>query len=95
MQLSGYRERVNVFRYMGKIAATVRLLNSRIPALKELGLPGILEQLAAEPRGLILVTGPTGSGKSTTLASMIDTINEKRSRAYTYSRRPCGICLYS
>ena len=79
MQLSGYRERVNVFRYMGKIAATVRLLNSRIPALKELGLPGILEQLAAEPRGLILVTGPTGSGKSTTLASMIDTINEKRS----------------
>lgn len=79
MQAAGMRERVNVFRYMGKIAATIRLLSQTIPALGELGLPAVLEQLSAEPRGLILVTGPTGSGKSTTLAAMIDTINQKRS----------------
>ncbi|MDE6949558.1 MAG: PilT/PilU family type 4a pilus ATPase [Lachnospiraceae bacterium] len=75
----GNRQRVNVFRYQGKLAATIRLLNSRIPALEELKLPKVLRELAAEPRGLILVTGPTGSGKSTTLAAMIQYINENRS----------------
>lgn len=74
----GNRQRVNVFRYQGNLAATIRLLNNHIPSLEELMLPKVLEQLASEPRGLILVTGPTGSGKSTTLAAMIDYINRKR-----------------
>ena len=72
------RQRVNVFHYDKKIAATIRLLNNHIPSLSELNLPKVLRQLADEPRGLILVTGPTGSGKSTTLAAMIDYINKSR-----------------
>lgn len=74
----GNRQRVNVFHYQGKLAATIRLLNGYIPALEELKLPGVLKEMANEPRGLILVTGPTGSGKSTTLAAMIQYINENR-----------------
>jgi twitching motility protein PilT len=74
----GNRQRVNVFRQDGKLAATIRLLNSSIPSLEMLGLPPILNDLADKPRGLILVTGPTGSGKSTTLAAMIDYINSNR-----------------
>lgn len=72
------RQRVNVFSQQGKIAATIRLLNTNIPPLSALGLPPVLKDLASRPRGLILVTGPTGSGKSTTLASMIDTVNSTR-----------------
>ncbi len=75
----GNRQRVNVFRYMKGAAATIRLLNNTIPSLDSLGLPPVLGKLAAEPRGLILVTGPTGSGKSTTLAAMIDSINKSKS----------------
>ena len=74
----GTRSRVNVFYQQGKISATLRLLNDEIPTMEQLGLPPVLKKLADEPRGLILVTGPTGSGKSTTLASMIDYINERR-----------------
>lgn len=74
----GNRQRVNVFSQQGKLAATVRLLSGRIPTLEELRLPQVLKTLAMEPRGLVLVTGPTGSGKSTTLAAMIDYINENR-----------------
>lgn len=74
----GNRQRVNVFCQQGKVAATIRLLNNHIPSLEELGLPKVLFHLAEQPRGLILVTGPTGSGKSTTLASMIDYINQNR-----------------
>lgn len=74
----GCRQRVNVFRYKGKAAATIRLLNDYIPNLAELKLPDVLQKLADEPRGLILVTGPTGSGKSTTLAAMINYINQTR-----------------
>ena len=74
----GNRQRVNVFRQDKKLAATIRLLNSSIPSLEMLGLPRVLNELAERPRGLILVTGPTGSGKSTTLAAMIDHINETR-----------------
>ena len=74
----GNRQRVNVFSQQGKLAATIRLLNNIIPSLEQLGLPNVLMQLAMEPRGLILVTGPTGSGKSTTLAAMIDYINSNR-----------------
>jgi twitching motility protein PilT len=74
----GNRQRVNVFKQDGKLAATIRLLNSSIPSLDMLGLPPVLKELAEKPRGLILVTGPTGSGKSTTLAAMIDQVNASR-----------------
>ena len=72
----GNRQRVNIFMQQKKIAATIRLLNSYIPTLEELHLPKKLYEMAEQPRGLILVTGPTGSGKSTTLAAMIDHINQ-------------------
>ena len=58
----GTRSRVNVFYQQGKISATLRLLNDEIPTMEQLGLPPVLKKLADEPRGLILVTGPTGSG---------------------------------
>lgn len=74
----GCRQRVNVFRQQGRLAATIRLLNSYIPTLESLGLPRVISELADEPRGLVLVTGPTGSGKSTTLAAMVNHINESR-----------------
>ena len=74
----GNRQRVNVFKQDGKMAATIRLLNSSIPSMEMLGLPSVLRELADKPRGMILVTGQTGSGKSTTLASMIDYINANR-----------------
>ena len=74
----GNRQRVNVFCQQKKYAATIRLLNNTIPTLEELKLPKVLRELADKPRGLILVTGPTGSGKSTTLAAMIDYINQNR-----------------
>ncbi len=73
---NGARQRVNVFHQSGRLAATIRLLNTSIPTTEELGLPFIVHELAMKKRGLILVTGPTGSGKSTTLAAMIRLINE-------------------
>jgi twitching motility protein PilT len=73
------RFRVNVFRQSDFTGAVFRTIPLKIQTLKELNLPPILEQLADRPKGLILVTGPTGSGKSTTLAAMIDHINQKRS----------------
>lgn len=76
----GHRQRVNVFRQQKKVAATIRLLNAQIPTLEELKMPTILYEMALAPRGLILVTGPTGSGKSTTLAAMIDYLNQNRDR---------------
>ncbi|MEG0750822.1 MAG: PilT/PilU family type 4a pilus ATPase [Oscillospiraceae bacterium] len=75
----GERQRVNVFRAMDRLCASIRLLNDRVPSLDELGLPDKIRQLAELPRGLVLVTGPTGSGKSTTLAAMIDCINHSKS----------------
>ena len=76
----GCRQRVNVFRQQGKLAATIRLLNSSLPTLEELKMPTNLYELAVEPRGLILVTGPTGSGKSTTLAALIEHVNQNSDR---------------
>lgn len=71
----GSRARVNVLRSKGKMGAVLRLLNTSIPTAEELNLPSVLLDIANQPRGLILVTGPTGSGKSTTLAAMINHIN--------------------
>ena len=72
------RFRVNVFRDRGTVAAALRLIPRKIPTIKELGLPAVFEQISKRPRGLFLVTGPTGSGKSTTLAAIIDDINRER-----------------
>ncbi len=73
------RFRVNVFRDKGNVASAFRQIPQKIPTLKELSLPPILEELTKLPRGLVLVTGPTGSGKSTTLAAMINQINTESS----------------
>lgn len=73
------RQRVNIYRQKGRLCAAIRVLSQEAPSLEKLGLPPILEKMADEPRGLLLVTGPTGSGKSTTLAAMINRINQKRS----------------
>jgi twitching motility protein PilT len=74
----GNRYRVNVFREDGKMAAAIRALNETIPSMDALGLPEVFKNFAMLPRGLVLVTGPTGSGKSTSLASMIDYANSHR-----------------
>src|SRR5499426_1651964 len=72
------RFRVNMFLALGAVRAVLRSIPSRKPKFEELGLPEVLEQLSMERRGLLLVTGITGSGKSTTLAAMIDYINRTR-----------------
>lgn len=72
------RFRVNAFRQRGSIAIVIRVVTETIPTLEELGHPQIFRTLACQPRGLVLVTGPTGSGKSTTLAAMINLINSER-----------------
>ncbi len=74
------RFRVNVMRQRGSISIVLRHIPEEIPNFDDLGLPPICKQLAAKPRGLVLVTGPTGSGKSTTLASMLDVINNDQTR---------------
>ena len=75
----GYRHRVNVFRQREKTAIAIRLLRNDIPTLEDLMLPPILADFAMRPRGLVLITGPTGSGKSTTLAAMLDYANLNKS----------------
>jgi twitching motility protein PilT len=72
------RFRCNMFQQRGAIGAVYRLIPEKLRSFQELGLPPVLATLAEKPRGLILVTGPTGSGKSTTLAAMIDKINKER-----------------
>jgi twitching motility protein PilT len=72
------RFRCNVFNQRGAVAAVYRVIPEKIRSFGELGLPAVLSTLAERPRGLILITGPTGSGKSTTLAAMIDKINAER-----------------
>jgi twitching motility protein PilT len=73
------RFRVNIYRDRGAAAGAFRLIPAKVPTIRELGLPIILEDLTRRPRGMIIVTGPTGSGKSTTLAAMINQINNERS----------------
>jgi twitching motility protein PilT len=72
------RFRVNCFQQRGTVGLVLRVIPVRIATVRELTLPPVLEQVAAEPRGLVLVTGSTGSGKSTTLAAMIDQVNSSR-----------------
>lgn len=74
----GMRFRGNAFFQLGRISIALRLIPSKIKSLSELGLPSILETFTAKQQGFFLVVGPTGHGKSTTLASMIDMINDKR-----------------
>jgi len=72
------RFRCNVFNQRGAVGAVYRLIPEKIRSFGDLGLPAVLATLAERPRGLVLITGPTGSGKSTTLAAMIDKINSER-----------------
>lgn len=72
------RFRVNAFHQRGSVAVALRVIPEKIPSMEQLRLPKITATLARKPRGLVLVTGPTGSGKSTTLASMIDLINTEQ-----------------
>lgn len=73
------RFRVNAFYERGSLAAAFRLIPNKIPSIDDLGLPGVVATFAERPNGLVLVTGPTGSGKSTTLAALIDKINTEKS----------------
>ena len=74
------RFRVSIFRQRGNVSLALRLIPSRLMGLEEIGLPPIISDLLRRPRGLFLVTGPTGSGKTTTLAAMINYINERLDR---------------
>ncbi len=76
----GSRIRANIYHQRNNLAASVRLLEGVIPTIEELGLPKSVKKLAEMPRGLVLVTGPTGCGKSTTLASMLEHINHTQNR---------------
>src|SRR6476660_5016432 len=72
------RFRVNAYFQRGSLGAAFRLIPNEIVSIDDLGLPPVTHEFCKKPRGLVLVTGPTGSGKSTSLASMIDEINESR-----------------
>jgi twitching motility protein PilT len=74
------RFRVNAFHERGNLAAALRLIPNEILSVEQLGLPAVANKFASYPRGLVLVTGPTGSGKSTTLAAMISKINHEQSK---------------
>ena len=72
------RFRVNIFQQRGNVGRVLRVIPTKIRALDELFLPKVVEQICDMPRGLVLVTGATGSGKSTTLAAMVDRVNSSR-----------------
>ena len=74
------RFRVNAFHERGNLAASLRLIPNQIKTITELGMPPVIQSFADFPRGLVLVTGPTGSGKSTTLAALIDKINSEKAQ---------------
>jgi twitching motility protein PilT len=94
------RLRFNAAKQRGTISLVIRLLPPKIPTIDELGLPEICKDLVLRPRGLVVVSGPTGSGKSTTLAAMIEYLNQVESRCvvtiedpveYTYDNSRCTI----
>jgi twitching motility protein PilT len=72
------RFRVNAFHERGNLAAALRLIPNELKSVTELGMPNVVNSFAEFPRGLVLVTGPTGSGKSTTLAALLDKINSEK-----------------
>ena len=74
------RFRVNAFHERGNLAASLRLIPNQIKTITEIGMPPVIQSFADFPRGLVLVTGPTGSGKSTTLAALIDKINSEKAQ---------------
>lgn len=74
------RFRVNAFHEKGNLAASLRLIPNQIKTITELGMPPIIQNFAEFPRGLVLITGPTGSGKSTTLAALVDKINSEKAQ---------------
>ena len=76
----GTRCRVNLFRQQGNVSAAIRILNNHIPAFEELGLPSQIASFADFNQGIVLITGETGSGKSTTLATLLDKINHTQSK---------------
>ena len=80
------RFRVNAFQQRGSVSLAFRTIPTVIPSIEDLQLPETLKSLAETPQGLILVTGPTGSGKSTTLASMIHYMNQYDAKTYYYAR---------
>jgi twitching motility protein PilT len=95
------RFRVNVYRQRGTLAAVMRVIPYGIPAIKDLGLPDVLYEIAEVNNGIILVTGPTGSGKSTTIAAIVDEINAKHAYhivtiedpiEYLYRHKSSSIC---
>jgi twitching motility protein PilT len=77
---AGSRFRVSVLRQRGRLSAVLRLIPSKLLSMDQIGLPQACRDMLTRPRGLILVTGPTGSGKTTTLATMVDWINENQER---------------
>ena len=76
--IEGERVRINLFRQQGSISAALRILSNKIPKLEELGLPPVVQDFPTWQKGIVLVTGETGSGKSTTLAAILDRINHTR-----------------
>ena len=86
------RFRVNAFSQINGIAAAFRVIPNEIKQYEELHLPEVLKKLTTKEKGLILVTGPTGSGKSTTLATMIDTINDNRACHIITIEDPIELC---
>lgn len=76
--MAGERVRINLFRQQGNVSAVLRILSSKIPRLEDLGLPPVINEFSAWKKGIVLVTGETGSGKSTTLAAILNKINYTR-----------------
>ena len=98
--IAGVRCRVNLFRQQGAWSAAIRLLNDHIPAMDELGLPKVVSEFPGYSQGLVLITGETGSGKSTTLAAVLNQININEAKhiltledpiEYVYTPRRCVI----
>src|SRR5215813_14845100 len=83
------RFRCNVFNQRGAVGAVYRVIPEKIRSLQDLNLPPVLGNLAERPRGLVLVTGPTGSGKSTTLAAILDKVNSEDPIEYIHQHKNC------
>ncbi len=87
------RFRTNIFQQRGEMAIAMRYVKATVPDFENLGLPPVMRQLAESPRGIILLAGTTGSGKSTSLAAMIEHINGNFPQAHRHAGRPDRICF--